>query len=349
MNSENWCKIDTTTSKMCFGSDEDCIMDMTMSVSLNSSSMDSSVDPRDMKSQKSYEQEVSLVKNAKEQDSVEDRTRATHDSEPTPMPDKVRPAIVSSDVNINLSEPETTKSKESLEAELAAKISLVNKALADVEKVRKHFEQEYTAALQTQSMKENVVEKISAEEATIRSASMSDSNTKFHEPKTKPTRPAPRPPMAEKIANLPRHSRHLSRDASMDEYRGILENSKSLSRKGMYHSDNGTVITEMSPQNSASSSTDSPPDYSNETAGERLHRKAMERNARLKKMANKEEKRTLVTPYSAKAGSRLHQKAVERQERLRAIALRNSSRFPAHLLDRSKPIRLKRKKEVDFF
>jgi hypothetical protein len=315
--------------------------------------MDSSdFDDRDMSSQNSYEQEVSIFKNAKEQDSVEDRTRATHASEPTPMPDKeVHPAIVSSDVNINLTEPETTKSKESLEAELAAKISLVNKALADVEKVRKHFEQEYTAALQTQSMKENVVEKISAEEETIRSASMLDSNAKFLESKTKPTRPppAPRPPMAEKIANISRHSRHLSKDAPTDECRGILENSKSLSRKGMYHSDNGTVVTEMSPQNSASSSMDSPPDYSNETAGERLHRKAMERNARLKKMANKEEKIVPVTPYSAKAGNRLHQKAVERQERLRAIALRNASRFPHHLLDRSKPIRLKRKKEVDFF
>lgn len=347
MSSDNWCKVNPSAafnSKLCFGADEDCVMDMTMTlISENSISIDSA----DYDSgQTRYQQEVSL-----------DRSNAVP-VKGIYLPlknDGSTPQKATEEMNKAESSNITTlQSKESLEEELAAKIALVEKALQDIEKCRKHYEQ-HAAALERVPINSNSM----IETPTVLSRPGTASSEAMSMIETRRTSLSLGPSATEIKSMIFEASTSMYRESAGDDLLHIQamdkrENMKQFKDMLCDHQESGTLATAsaslvVTPTSSASLSQDmSPPDYSNETSGDRLHRQAMERNARLNKMGTKKKKIVPKTPYSEKAGSRLHQKAVERQRRLRAVAIKQDTRFPAHFLDRSKPTKLKRKVEYPF-
>ncbi len=389
-NSDKWCQMDPA-SKMCFGREEDCIMDMTLTlISEDSGSMDSNeseshCDTREEEQNERFQNtqaryvnevkvptvdrgssplpsdaaqynEVPVVGSSNDTYHIDD-----HQSETTARATGKGPGNEKASSGTNTGNG--TSQKDILEQELAAKISLVEKALQDVEKVRKHYEQQYAEALKSNSLNDTSV--ASASTITDPSASettMTHPKTMFENPNTMSmSRPASAASKAFSTSDIIHKSSRqpafeikpmydsdspsgsISTPTDFRSMRNKNGKQQHLNRKRVNSRD--STLATLTPNSSAScdssQQTSQEPsseniDYSNETAGERLHRKAMERNARLKKLSTKKEKVVPKTPYSEKAGNRLHQKAMERQRRLDAIALKNS-RFPAHLLDRSKP------------
>lgn len=253
---QDWCK-GSMSPGACFG-DASCVMEEAVLQDFDST--DSDAENRQLSSRTRYQQELSLLQdfgnNTTSRTSqpttmgeVTMNNRKSFDS--TPLTRKMDKVIKLEYPKQESSKPEpkpvpqeievTSPEKEKLDKELARRISMIEKALKDVAKVRVLYDQKYAEAVEKQSIVSTV-------------------------------------------------------------------------------------------------SHTGPP--ANERPGDRLHRQAMERQARLKEKREALKKHVLLTPHSERAGNRLHQQAVERQKRLQRIALSEDSSSGSgstFALDRSIP------------